>query len=192
MNHKDCLDNILYIRTLLLTLSSPADCQTPFAIGRDLAEVKIEQKWNWPYLYLAALSLEPCGICRRNFAHTMIWTNSSLRDCQMLFIIGQGFAEVKILKKWSWLCFLNRVVEYFDKIWHRYWCWQVLAQCIAKWRIVGRGFAEVFNSEKKSYILNSFFFGKKHLYTHWYWQDLAQGIAKCNFSLSEDLPRSKL
>ena len=52
-------------------------------------------------------------------------------------------------ESWSGPYSFNRDVKHFDK----YWCWQVLAQFIAKLRIVGRGFAEVLIL-KKSYILS--------------------------------------
>ena len=48
----------------------------------------------------------------------------------MTFIIGRGFAEHQILKKWKWPYLLNWV-EYFDKLLHKHWYWQDLAQGIA-------------------------------------------------------------
>ena len=53
----------------------------------------------------------------------------------MIFFIGRGFAEHQILKKWKWPCLLNRV-EYFDKLLHKHWYWQDLAQEIAKWHFL--------------------------------------------------------
>ena len=50
----------------------------------------------------------------------------------MTFIIGRGFAECQILKKWKWHYLLNRV-EYFDKLLRKHWYWQDLAQDVAKW-----------------------------------------------------------
>ena len=50
----------------------------------------------------------------------------------MTFIIGRGFAERQILKKWKWPYLLNWV-EYFDKLLGKHWYWQDLAQEIAKW-----------------------------------------------------------
>ena len=38
----------------------------------------------------------------------------------MTFIIGRGFAERQILKKWKWLYLLNWV-EYFDKLLRKHW-----------------------------------------------------------------------
>ena len=49
----------------------------------------------------------------------------------MTIIIGRGFADRQILKKWKWLYLLNWV-EYFDKLW-LHWYWQDLAQEIANW-----------------------------------------------------------
>ena len=62
----------------------------------------------------------------------MILTKSSSRNCKMIFIIGRGFAERQILKKWKWPYLLNWV-EYFDKLLRKHWYWQDLAQEIAKW-----------------------------------------------------------
>ena len=50
----------------------------------------------------------------------------------MTFIIGRGFAERQILKKWKWPYLLNWV-EYYDKLLRKHWYWQDLAQEIAKW-----------------------------------------------------------
>ena len=52
---------------------------------------------------------------------------SSPKNCKMTFIIGRGFAECQILKKWKWPYLLNWV-EYFDKLLHKHWYWQDLAQ----------------------------------------------------------------
>ena len=62
----------------------------------------------------------------------MTLTRSSSRNCKMTFIIGRGFAERQILKKWKWPYLLNWV-EYFDKLLRKHWYWQDLAQEIAKW-----------------------------------------------------------
>ena len=53
----------------------------------------------------------------------------------MTFIIGRGFAERQILKKWKLLSLLNWV-EYFDKLLRKYWYWQDLAQEIANWHFM--------------------------------------------------------
>ena len=47
-------------------------------------------------------------------------------------LIGRGFAECQILKKWKWPDLLNWV-EYFYKLLRKHWYWQDLAQEIAKW-----------------------------------------------------------
>ena len=52
----------------------------------------------------------------------------------MTSIIGRGFAERQILKKWKWSYLLNWV-EYFDKLLRKHWYWQDLAQGIAKWHL---------------------------------------------------------
>ena len=46
-----------------------------------------------------ALSLELWRILCWNFAYTLILKRCSQWDCQMIFGIGRGFAEVQILKK---------------------------------------------------------------------------------------------
>ena len=53
----------------------------------------------------------------------------------MTFIIGQGFAERQILKKWKSLYLLDWV-EYFDKLLRKHWYWQDLAQEIANWHFL--------------------------------------------------------
>ena len=62
----------------------------------------------------------------------MILTRSSSRNCKMTFIVGRGFAERQILKKWK-LPYLLNWVEYFDKLLRKHWYWQDLALEIAKW-----------------------------------------------------------
>ena len=62
----------------------------------------------------------------------MILTRSSSRNCKMTFIIGRGFSDRQILKKWKWPYLLNWV-EYFDKLLRKHWYWQDLAQEFVKW-----------------------------------------------------------
>ena len=57
------------------------------------------------------------------------------RNYKMTFIIGRGFAECQILKKWKWPYLLNWV-EYFDKLLRKHWYWQDLAQEIANWHFL--------------------------------------------------------
>ena len=60
---------------------------------------------------------------------------SSPRNCKMTVIIGRGFADCQILKKWKWPYLLNRV-EYFDTLLRKHWYWQDLAQEIANWHFL--------------------------------------------------------
>ena len=53
----------------------------------------------------------------------------------MTFIIGRGFTERQILKKWKWLYLLNWV-EYFDTFLPKHWYWQDLTQEIANWHFL--------------------------------------------------------
>ena len=62
----------------------------------------------------------------------MILAKSSSRKYKMRFIIGRGFADRQILKKWKWPYLLNWM-EYFIKLLRKHWYWQDLAQEIAKW-----------------------------------------------------------
>ena len=62
----------------------------------------------------------------------MILTRSSSRNCKMTFIVGGSFAERQILKTGKWPYLFNWV-EHFDKLLHKHWYWQDLAQVIAKW-----------------------------------------------------------
>ena len=52
--------------------------------------------------------------------------------CKMTFIIGRGFAECQILKKWKWPYLLNWV-DVFDRLLRKYWYYQDLEQEIVKW-----------------------------------------------------------
>ena len=65
-------------------------------------------------------------------------------ELKIAFIIGRGFAERKILKKWKWPYLSNRV-EYFDELLRKHWYWQNLAQEIAKWHF---SFVEALPSSK--------------------------------------------
>ena len=88
-----------------------------------LPRFKFWKQWNFtlkPFKYFDKI------------LQTLILTRSSLRNCKMTFIIGRGFAERQIQKKWKWPYLLNWV-EYFDKVLRKHWYWQDLAQEIAKW-----------------------------------------------------------
>ena len=52
-------------------------------------------------------------------------------SCKMTFIVGRGFAERQILKKWKWPYLLNWV-EYSDRLLRKHWYYQDLAQEIVK------------------------------------------------------------
>ena len=52
----------------------------------------------------------------------------------MTFIIGRGFAERQILKKWKWPYLLNWV-EYIDRLLRKHWYYQDLSQEIVKYHI---------------------------------------------------------
>ena len=54
--------------------------------------------------------------------------------CKMTFIIGRGFVERQILKKWKWPYLLNWV-EYFDRLLRKHWYYQDLTQEIVKCHI---------------------------------------------------------
>ena len=95
-------------------------------------------------------------------------------NCQMIFGIGRGFAEVQILKKWNWPYPLNLLV-YFDKILHSHYYWHDLDRGIAKSSPrdckmtfnIGRGYADL-------QILKKWKWPKwvdycdETLHTHWY------------------------
>ena len=54
----------------------------------------------------------------------------------MTIIIGRGFAEFQILKKWKWPYLLTyKPFKYFDKLLHTNWYWQEIPQEIAKWQL---------------------------------------------------------
>ena len=81
---------------------------------------------------MGKLTIKPFGIFWQNFADNLMLKRSSPRNCKMVFIIGRGFAERQILKKWKWPYLLNWV-EYFDKLLRKHWYSQDLAQEIANW-----------------------------------------------------------
>ena len=78
---------------------------------------------------------------------------SSPRNCKITFIIGRGFAECQILKKWKWPYLLNWV-EYFDKLLPKHWYWQDLAQKIANWHFYRSRLYRASNSEKVKMALS--------------------------------------
>ena len=144
-----------------------------------------------------ALSLELWRILWWNFAYTLILTRYSQWDCQMIYGIGRGFAEVQILKKWNWPYPLNLLV-YFDKILHIHYYWHDLDRGIAKSSPrdckmtfnICRGCAEL-QILKKWKWPNWVDYCDETLHTHWYWQNVAQEIVKCHLGLAEALPRFK-
>ena len=99
----------------------------------------------------------------------MILTGSSSRNCERTFIIGRGFAERQILKKWKWP-YLWNWVKYFDKLLRKHWYWQDLAQEIGKWH---------FSSVK---ALPSFNFWKK-----WLWRYLLNWVEYCDHNFAYTL-----
>ena len=78
---------------------------------------------------------------------------SSSRNCKMTFIMGPGFAECQILKKWKWPYLLNWV-EYFDKLLRKHWYWQDLVQEIANWHFCRSRLCRAPNSEKVKMALS--------------------------------------
>ena len=112
--------------------------------------------------------------------------------CKMTIIIGRGYAECQILKKWKWTYLLNWV-EYFDRLLRKHWYWQVLAQEIVKCHFSSVEFYRAPNTEKWKwpYLLNSVEYCDDILHTHWYWQDVAHEIVKWHLGLVEVLPRFK-
>ena len=78
---------------------------------------------------------------------------SSPRNCKMTFTIGRGFTKCQILKMWKWPYLLSRV-EYFDKLLHKHWHWQDLAQEIAKRHFLSAEALSSSNSEKVKVALS--------------------------------------
>ena len=132
---------------MILTRSSPRDCEMIFFIGRGFAKLQILKKWWWHYLLNW---VEYCDEILhthwywQNVFHEVVkwhlrlaeflprfkfWKKCDYR--KMAFIIGRGFAERKIFKKWKWPYLLNWV-EYFNRLQRKNWYWQDLAQEIAK------------------------------------------------------------
>ena len=94
-----------------------------------LPRFKFWKKWNWPYLLNLLVYFD-------KILHThYCWhdqdrgiAKSSPRDCKMTFNIGQGCAELQILKKWKW----PNWVDCCDETLHTHWYWQDVAQEIVK------------------------------------------------------------
>ena len=134
----------------ILIRCSPWDCQMTFGIGLGFPEVhseKKKKKKKWK------LTLKPFGIFWKHFVDNLMLKRFSLRNCKMIFIIGRGFAERQILKKWKWLYLLNWV-EYFEKRLRKHWYWQDLAQEIAKWHFYQSRLCRAPNSEKVKMALS--------------------------------------
>ena len=87
------------------------------------------------------------------FCRQLMLKRSSPRNCKMTFIIGRGFADCQILKKWIWPYLLNWV-EYFDKLLRKHWYWQALAQEIAKWHFYRSRLCRAPNTEKVKTVLS--------------------------------------
>ena len=92
-----------------------------------LPRFKFWKKWK--------STLKPFGIFWYNFADNLMLKRSSPRNCKMTFIIGRGFGECQIFKKWKWPYLLNWA-EYFDKLLRKNWYWQDVAQEIANWHFL--------------------------------------------------------
>ena len=135
-------------------------------------------------------------------------TRSSQRDCELTFFVGQGFAELQLLKKWKWPYLLN-CEDYCGESLHTHWYWQDLANEIVEWHLgldrgiakssprnckmifyIGRGCAEL-QILKKWKWPNWVDYCDKTLHIHWYWQDVAPDIVKCHLRFSKALPRFK-
>ena len=177
--------------TLILTRSSPKDCEMTFVIGRGFAELHILKKWNWPYLLNW---VEYCD----EILHTP-WYWQDVVQAIVKFHLGlvEVLPRFKFWKKWNWPCLLNLLV-YFDKILHTFYYWHDLDRGIAKSSPrdckmtfnIGRGWAEL-QILKKWKWPNWVDFYDEILHTHWYWQDVAQEILKCHLGLAEALARFK-
>ena len=117
----------------------------------------------------------------------MILTRSSSRNCKMTFIIGRGFTERQIMKKWKWHYLLNWV-EYFDNLLRKHLYWYDLAlrttfiliwsQKIAKWHF---SLVEALPSSKfwksdNGAISWTEEYCDEILHTHWYWQAVSHEI----------------
>ena len=77
--------------------------------------------WDWSRFF------------RGSNSYNLMLKRSSSKNCKRTFIIGRGFAEYKILKKWKWPYLL---VEYFDKLLRKHWYWPDLAKEIAIWHFL--------------------------------------------------------
>ena len=159
-----------------------------------------------------ALSLELSAILWWNFAYTLVYWQDVPHEivkwhlrlveflprlkfwkkwdyCKMIFIIGRGFAERQILKKWKWPYLLNWV-EYFDRPLRKHWFYQEIVKCHFS-------SVEVLPSSKSEKVKMALSFELSGIlwsnfaYTLVYWQDVAHEIVKWHSGLVEVLPRFK-
>ena len=86
----------------------------------------------------------------------------------MTFIIGRGFAERQILKKWKWPYLLNWG-ENIDRLLRKHWYYQDLAHCEMSF-FIGQGFAQlqILKKWKWPYLLNWVEYCDEILHTHLY------------------------
>ena len=111
-----------------------------------LPNFKFWKKWN--------LTLKPFGIFWYNFADILVLKRSSPRNCKMTFIIGRGFAECQIMKKWKWRVprliwvFAGRTCHFVGLSWGgsygvKHWTY-LNEDSVAKWKRSG---ARTFQSQ---------------------------------------------
>ena len=104
-----------------------------------LPRFKFWKKWNWPYLLNRLVyfgKILHTHYCWHDLDSRI--AKSSPRDSKMTFNIGQGRAELQILKKWKWpnwvtiLMKLCTHIDYFDETLYIHWYWQDVSQEIVK------------------------------------------------------------
>ena len=180
-----------------------------FFICRGFAELQILKKWMWRYLLNW---VEHCDEILhthwywQNVPNEIVKWHLRLAEflprfkfwkkwdyCKITFIIGRGFAEPQILKKWKWPYLLNWV-EYFDRLLRKHRYYQDQAQEIVKCLFNRSRFCRAPNSEKVKMALSlelSETLWRNFAYTLVYWQDVAHEVVKWQLELVEVLPRFK-
>ena len=110
----------------------------------------------------------------------MILTRSCPRDCELIFFIGRGSAELQNQKKVK----MARPLELWRILWWNFAYPLILTRC-SQWDCqmtfgIGRDFAEIqiLNKWNWPYLLNLWVYFDKIVHTHGYWHDLDSRIAK--------------
>ena len=112
---------------LILTRSSPRDCEMTFFIGRSFVELQVLKKWKWPCFLNW---VEYCDEILHTYTHSY-WQDVAHEIVKWHLGLVEVLPSFTFWKKWNWPYLMNFFV-YFDKILHTYCYWHDLDRGIAK------------------------------------------------------------